>query len=155
VTVADPDPARRTAAASAGATDVLVSVTAAESAHYDALIECVGRSELVEACAAAARPRGRIVIAGACEQPINIEPISGLLNELTFRFSVAYRPDEFRAVIDAFATGAIDPTQLLGPMVGLDHVGDAFEMVRTTSVEGRVLVTPGANAIQRNEATSR
>lgn len=141
VTVADPDPARRLAATSVGATDVLDSVTDAPAGAYHALVECVGRPELVEACAAAARPRGRIVISGACVQPISVEPITGLLNELTYRFSVAYRPDDFLAVIDAFATGAIDPAKVLGPTVGLDRVGDAFEMVRTASVEGRVLVS--------------
>jgi (R,R)-butanediol dehydrogenase/meso-butanediol dehydrogenase/diacetyl reductase len=144
VTVADPDPTRREAATSVGATDVLASVAGARARGYHALVECVGRPELVEACAAAARPRGRIVISGACERPFSVEPIAGLLDELTYRFSVAYRPSDFLAVIDAFATGAIDPTKLLGPTVALDRIGDAFEMVRTASAEGRVLVSPVA-----------
>ncbi len=142
VTVVDPAPARRDVAQAMGATDLLNSVADADDKSYDALIECVGRPDLVEACVVPARPRGRITIAGACDQPINVEPISGLLKELTFRFSLAYRPNDFTSVIDAFATGLIDPSSMVGPVVDLDRVGAAFEMVRATAVVGRVLVAP-------------
>jgi (R,R)-butanediol dehydrogenase / meso-butanediol dehydrogenase / diacetyl reductase len=142
VTVADPAPARRALAQTMGATDLLSSVADADDESYDALVECVGRPELVEACVAPARARGRITIAGACEQPINVEPISGLLKELTFRFALAYQPIDFTSVIDAFATGFIDPTSMVGPVVDLSRVGGAFEMVRTASAVGRVLVAP-------------
>lgn len=144
VTVVDPAPSRRAVAGAMGATDLLESVTDADDASYDALIECVGRPELVESCMAPARARGRITIAGACDQPISVEPINGLLKELTIRFSLAYRPEDFLAVIDAFATGVIDPAAMVGEVVGLDRVGDAFDMVRTVAAEGRVLVSPTA-----------
>jgi (R,R)-butanediol dehydrogenase/meso-butanediol dehydrogenase/diacetyl reductase len=144
VTVADPDSKRRDAALSIGATDVLSSVGDASPGEYHAVIECVGKPELVEAGAAAVRPRGRIVISGASEQPFTVEPIGGLLNELTYRFSVAYRPSDFAAVIDAFATGTIDAARVVGPTVELERLGDAFEMVRTASAVGRVLVVPHA-----------
>ena len=52
VTVADPAPARRAMAQAMGATDVLRSVADADDESYDALVECVGRPELVEACVA-------------------------------------------------------------------------------------------------------
>jgi (R,R)-butanediol dehydrogenase/meso-butanediol dehydrogenase/diacetyl reductase len=142
ITVADLDPTRREAARSVGATDVLSSVADADSGGYHVVIECVGRPELIESATAAARTRGRIVIAGACERPFQVEPINALLQELSFRFSVAYRPDEFRTVVEAFATGVIDPSTVLGPSVGLDRVGDALEMVRSASAEGRVIVAP-------------
>ena len=143
VTVVDPAPARRALAQVMGATDLLTSVADAEDASYDALVECVGRPELVEACIGPARAHGRITIAGACDQPFNVEPIGGLLKELNFRFSLAYRPNEFTAVIDALGSDVIDPASMLGPVVDLDRVGAAFEMVRTAATEGRVLVAPG------------
>jgi (R,R)-butanediol dehydrogenase/meso-butanediol dehydrogenase/diacetyl reductase len=144
VTVADPDASRRELARAVGATDVVSSLADADARAYDALVECVGKPALVEACAAAARPRGRIVISGACEQPFTVEPIAGLLGELTYRFSVAYRPSEFTAVIDAFADGSIDPALVTGPQIALEQIADAFELVRNASVEGRVLVVPEA-----------
>jgi (R,R)-butanediol dehydrogenase / meso-butanediol dehydrogenase / diacetyl reductase len=143
VTAADPDPQRRKQARMMGATDVLPSVTDADPNTYDAALECVGRPELLQSCQAAVHPQGRIVISGACAEPILIEPVTALLKEVTIRFSVCYRPDEFREVIEAFISGAIDPRPIVGPVLGLDRIADAFNLVRHASVNGRVLVTPG------------
>jgi (R,R)-butanediol dehydrogenase/meso-butanediol dehydrogenase/diacetyl reductase len=142
VTVADPDPQRRDSAVSMGATDLLASVSEAEIGAYDAVVECVGRPELVQACQPALRPRGRLVISGACAEPTTIEPITALLKELTLRYSVAYTTDEFRTVIAAFDDGEIDPTPTIGPTFGLDQIGAAFAAVRTARVQGRVSVIP-------------
>jgi threonine dehydrogenase-like Zn-dependent dehydrogenase len=126
-----------------GATDVLASASEAEAEEYGVAIECVGRPELLQPCQSAVRRLGRIVISGACAEPIGVEPVTALLKELTIRFSVCYRPDEFRDVIDAFGAGAIDPAPMLGPRVGLNRITDAFDLVRSTGVKGRVLITPG------------
>lgn len=146
ITVVDPDARRRDSAMAIGATDVAASASDVEPGAYDAAIECVGRPELLQACQAALRAFGRIVISGACDQPMPIEPITALLKELTIRFSVAYRPDEFRQTIAAFADGAIDPTPMIGPTLSLNRIGEAFDLVRAASVHGRVLVNPGGAA---------
>ncbi len=142
VTVVDPDLRRRDTAAAVGATDVLPSIADADLDAYDAVIECVGRPELLAACQPALRPRGRIVISGACAEPTTVEPITALLKELTIRYSVAYSIAEFREVVAAFGNGDIDPTALIGPSFDLKHVADAFEAVRSAQVEGRVSVSP-------------
>lgn len=146
ITVVDPDARRRDSAMAMGATDVAASTSDVVTGAYDAAIECVGRPELLQACQAALRAFGRIVISGACDQPMPIEPITALLKELTIRFSVCYRPDEFRETIAAFADGAIDPTPMIGPTLSLDRIGEAFDLVRATGVRGRVLVNPGGTA---------
>jgi (R,R)-butanediol dehydrogenase/meso-butanediol dehydrogenase/diacetyl reductase len=142
LTAADPDPARRDVATTMGATDVLASAADAERDAYDVVIECVGNPELIELGTTLTRPGGRVVVSGACDQPVSVEPVSALLKEITLRFSLAYRPREFREVIDAFADGSIDPTPLLGPAVGLERLGEAFDLVRTAGAGGRVLVFP-------------
>jgi (R,R)-butanediol dehydrogenase/meso-butanediol dehydrogenase/diacetyl reductase len=142
VTVADPDAQRRNSASSMGATDVLASVSEAELGAYDAVVECVGRPELVQACQPVLRPRGRLVVSGACAEPTTIEPITALLKELTVRYSVAYSTDEFREVVAAFGDGDIDPAPTVGPKFGLDHIAEAFDAVRGARVQGRVSVTP-------------
>jgi (R,R)-butanediol dehydrogenase / meso-butanediol dehydrogenase / diacetyl reductase len=143
VTAADPDPQRRESACTMGATDALTSVTDADPNAYDVALECVGRPELLQSCQVVLRPRGRIIISGACAESTAIEPVTALLKELTVRFSVCYRPDEFREVIDGFSSGAIEPRPMVGPVLGLDEVADAFDLVRDAGVHGRVLVTPG------------
>jgi len=142
VTVTDPDPQRRNSAASMGATDVLECVAEAEPGAYDAVVECVGRRELVQACQPALRPRGRLVVSGACAEPTAIEPITALLKELTIRYSVAYSTDEFHEVVAAFSDGDIDPAPTTGPAFELDRIADAFAAVREAQVQGRVSVTP-------------
>jgi threonine dehydrogenase-like Zn-dependent dehydrogenase len=144
VTVADPDLHRREFALAMGASDVLVSVTDADAAGYDVAVECVGRAELVQACQAALRPLGRLVICGACAEPTPVEPVTALLKELTIRYSVCYRPDEFREVIDAFASGAVDPSAVIGPILQLNRIAEAFHLVRDAAVDGRVLVSPNS-----------
>lgn len=142
VTVTEPDPQRRNTATTLGATEVLESVSAAEPGSYDAAVECVGRPELPQACQPALRPRGRLVISGACAEPTTIEPVTALLKELTVRYSVAYSTDEFHEVIAAFATGDIDPSPTVGATYELDRITEAFAAVRDTHVQGRVSVTP-------------
>jgi (R,R)-butanediol dehydrogenase/meso-butanediol dehydrogenase/diacetyl reductase len=141
VTVADPDPGRRESARAMGASDVVAAVSEVTPGSYDAAVECVGHAELVQACQPALRAQGRLVISGACAEPTPIEPITALLKELTIRYSVAYRPDEFVEVISAFSDGRIDPTSMIGPTFGLDRIADAFDAVRNGQVRGRVLVT--------------
>lgn len=142
VTVADPDARRRESAMSMGATDVLHSVVDAEPATYDAVLECVGIADLVQASQPALRARGRLVISGAAAEPTAIEPVTALLNELTIRYSVAYAPDEFREVIAALEAGDLDPTPVIGPTFDLDHLADAFAAVREAKTHGRVAVRP-------------
>jgi (R,R)-butanediol dehydrogenase / meso-butanediol dehydrogenase / diacetyl reductase len=143
VTVADPDQRRREFALAMGASDVLAAVSDADAAGYDVAIECVGRAELVQQCQAALRPLGRLVVSGACAEPTPVEPVTALLKELTIRYSVCYRPDEFLEVIDAFASGAVDPGAMIGPTLQLNRIAEAFDLVRNAAVEGRVLVNPG------------
>lgn len=140
VTVADPDPQRRDSATAIGATDVLASASEADLGAYDAVVECVGRAELLQACQPALRPQGRLVISGACAEPTPIEPITALLKELTVRFAVAYSVNEFREVIAAFGDGSVDPGCTVGPSFGLTQISEAFDAVRESRVQGRVSV---------------
>lgn len=144
ITVADPDPRRRDTASALGATDVLASVADAEPGAYHAGIECVGRPELIQACQPALRPRGRLVISGACAEPATIEPVTALLKELTIRYSVAYSLREFNEVVQAFGSGDVDPAPTIGPTFGLSQIAEAFEAVRSAREHGRVSVTPSA-----------
>jgi (R,R)-butanediol dehydrogenase/meso-butanediol dehydrogenase/diacetyl reductase len=142
VTVADPSAHRRDTAAKMGAADVVASASDAETGEYDAVIECVGRPELLQTVQPALRPRGRIVIAGTCTEPTPIEPITALLKELTVRYALAYTIDEFREVVDAFGSGDIDPSPTVGQSFELSRIADAFDAVRNTQVQGRVSVIP-------------
>ncbi len=62
-------------------------------------------------------------------------------------FSVYYRPEEFAEVIDAFATGRIDPTPLVTDTIGLDGLDGAFARLATDPTDGKILVDPRAGGV--------
>ena len=108
------------------------------------MFECVGKPGLLDAAAAAAGLHGRIVIAGVCAEPDPYFPLVPLMKELSIRFSVYYLPDEFRAVVRAFADGAIDPAPLVTRTVGLGDLDAAFAALTTAPDDLKILVDPTA-----------
>jgi (R,R)-butanediol dehydrogenase/meso-butanediol dehydrogenase/diacetyl reductase len=143
ITIVDPNEARRAGAPAFGATDTLASATDADAGAYDVAIECVGKPGLLNACIAAARAKGRVVVAGVCTEQDPFWSITALMKELTIRFAVYYTPQEFRAVIEAFSSGAIEPDRLIGRTIGLDSLGEAFDALSEGSTAGKILITPG------------
>jgi (R,R)-butanediol dehydrogenase / meso-butanediol dehydrogenase / diacetyl reductase len=143
ITVVDPNAARRAGAGSFGATDTLSSAAEAEPGGYDVAIECVGKPGLLDACIVAARPKGRIVVAGVCTEQDPFWSMAALMKELTIHFAVYYTPDEFRAVIEAFGSGAIEPGRLVGRTMALDALAEAFDLLAEGSTPGKILVAPG------------
>ena len=151
VTVSDPVPARRAAAAEAfGATATIDPATEELGGPYDVVVECVGAPGLLDVCAGAAANHGRVVIAGVCAEPDPFLQLIPLLKELTISFSVYYSPDEFRTVIDAFRSGRIEPLSLVSRSVGLDAVNELFESLDHGTQELKIIVDPAAG--DRTEA---
>lgn len=142
VTVSDPIPRRRDAASDFGATDVVDPTDEELGGPYDVVVDCVGKPGLLDAGAAVADTHGRIVVAGVCAEPDPYLPIVPLLKELSIRFSVYYRPDEFRTVVDAFLRERIDPTPLVTRTVGLADLDAAFAALATEPDELKILVDP-------------
>jgi (R,R)-butanediol dehydrogenase / meso-butanediol dehydrogenase / diacetyl reductase len=142
VTVSDPAPRRRQAALAFGATAIVDPATDELGGPFDVVIECVGKPGLLDACAAVAATHGRIVVAGVCAEPDPFVPMVALLKELSIRFSVYYRPDEFRTVVDAFARAQIDPSALVSRTVGLADLNDAFASLTTSPDDLKIVVDP-------------
>ena len=144
VTVVDPNEARRAGACAFGATDTLADSSAAEPGVYDVAIECVGKPGLLDTCIAACRPKGRIVVAGVSVEQDTFWSMAALMKELTIHFAVYYTPDEFRTVIEAFGSGALQPGQLVGTTIGLSALDEAFDLLAAGSTEGKILIDPSS-----------
>ena len=129
-----------------GATDGLGDATQAEAGAYDVAIECVGKVGLLDACIAATRAKGRIVTAGVLMEQDPFWSVAALMKELTIHFAVYYTPEDFRTVIDAFSSGAIDPGRLVGKTVGIDALPDAFDLLGAGSTQGKILIDPSESS---------
>ena len=146
VVVSDPVPARRELAERFGATRVLDPTTDELGRGYDVVIDCVGKPGLLDQCVSASATKGRVVVAGVCAEPDPFLPVAALLKELTVAFAVYYRRQEFERVIDAFATGEVDPSGLIPRTVALDEVDDAFASLSGATTDSKVLVDPHRSA---------
>jgi len=146
VVVSDPVPARRELAERFGATRVLDPTTDELGRGYDVVIDCVGKPGLLDQCVSASATKGRVVVAGVCAEPDPFLPVAALLKELTVAFAVYYRRQEFERVIDAFATGEVDPSGLITRTVALDEVDDAFASLSGATTDSKVLVDPHRSA---------
>jgi 2-desacetyl-2-hydroxyethyl bacteriochlorophyllide A dehydrogenase len=145
VTVVDPNAERRAKASELGADDVMVSAGDATTGRYDVAIECVGKPGLLNECVAAARPRGRIVVAGVCGEQDRFWSVAALMKEVTIAFAVYYSPADFRTVIDAFEGGTIDPAPLVGRVTGMVSIDEEFELLASGSVSGKILIDPASS----------
>lgn len=144
ITVSDPAAVRRDAAAAFAATDVIDPTAEDLGGPYDVVFECVGKPGMLDAATGAAATRGRIVVAGVCAEPDPFFPMVALLKELTVRFSVYYRPEEFRTVIAAFTSGQIDPTPLVTRTAGLADLGAVFASLQHAPDDLKVLIDPAS-----------
>jgi 2-desacetyl-2-hydroxyethyl bacteriochlorophyllide A dehydrogenase len=142
ITAVDPAPARRDAALSFGATDVLASAGEAAPGAYDVVAECAGKPGLLDGCVAAARPRGRVVVAGVCLEPAPLTAFVALMKEVTIGFAVYYTPAEFTEVIEAFANGRVNPSPLASRRLRLPSLNDAVDDLKRTAGAGKILIEP-------------
>jgi (R,R)-butanediol dehydrogenase / meso-butanediol dehydrogenase / diacetyl reductase len=142
ITLSDPVAVRRDAGADFGVTNVVDPTHDDLGGPYDVAFECVGTPGLLDVAANAVDVHGRIVVAGVCAEPDPFLPLVPLLKELTIRFSVYYRPAEFRAVIDAFADGSIDPSTLVTRTVGFAELDEVFTTLASSPDELKVVVDP-------------
>ena len=144
VIVSDPAPARREGAARFGATGVHDPGEGPAPAGFDVVFECVGVPGLIQAAVDAAAVRGRVVIAGVCMVPDTIVPIAAIMKEVSVRFAVYYRGDEFAASAALLNDGGVDTDAFVSGSVDLAGVQGAFERLITGASEGKILIDPRA-----------
>jgi (R,R)-butanediol dehydrogenase/meso-butanediol dehydrogenase/diacetyl reductase len=147
IAVADPNPERLDMAREFGATDTLTTALDAEQSRYDVAMECVGKPGLLDACIAAVRAKGRIVVAGVCAEQDPFWSMAALMKELTIRFAVYYTPEEFRTVVGAFTAETIEPGSLIGRTVALESLPDAFAALSDGSARGKILIDPSGTGL--------
>jgi 2-desacetyl-2-hydroxyethyl bacteriochlorophyllide A dehydrogenase len=106
------------------------------------VFECVGRPEVVQDLLATAPPHSRVVLAGACGQPVELQPLTLTLNEVSVEASFAYRPHEFRRAMDLLALRPDVFGQLITGDRPLDATATAFDDLASDPHELKILIHP-------------
>ncbi|WP_289295028.1 zinc-binding dehydrogenase [uncultured Reyranella sp.] len=106
------------------------------------IFECVGVPGLLQQVFEAAPRDARIVVAGVCMQPDRIEPLFGIVKELSLQFVLGYTPDEFTRCLRLLAEGQVEADALITGKVGLAEVKGAFEELANPERHTKILVEP-------------
>ena len=108
----------------------------------DVAIECVGIAETMDDCLASTRRGGRIVVAGAFEQPYSVNLLNLLLQEHSIAGTFGYA-SEFEEARDLIVSGAVDVSPLISRVVSLDELPGVFEELTVDrDRDQKVLVRP-------------
>lgn len=94
--------------------DVGARVLAATNGRgADAVIEAIGRPELIQQSLLLARPGGRIAVIGLCTAPVEILPVLLFVKNLTLRSGLV-NPQRYVAhLLAAIEAGRLDPTEII------------------------------------------
>ena len=74
--------------------------------------------------------------------PTRIEPMFGIVKELSLQFVLGYTPEEFARSLRLLAEGQVDAEALITGKVGLDGVKGAFAELANPERHTKILVEP-------------
>lgn len=147
IVAADFSPTRRALAEKMGAEIV---VDPARESPYSrlaadkraAIFECVGVPGMLQQLFEAVPRDARVVVVGVCMEPDSIEPMFGIVKELSLQFVLGYSPEEFARSLRLLAEGQVDGEALITGKVGLAGVKQAFTELGNPERHTKILVEP-------------
>ena len=108
----------------------------------DVVFECVGRPGLLMPSAAYAKRGGKLVSMGYCFADDTIVPAGLGGKELQLFFPQLYSRREFEMSVNVLDAGTVEPHYMVTETVGLDGVPTAFETLRTSPRQCKVMIAP-------------
>ena len=147
IVAADFSPKRRELAVKMGA-DVVVDPAKEQPypklapAKRAAIFECVGVPGVLQQMFEQVPRDARLVVVGVCMEPDTIEPMFGIVKELSLQFVLGYTPEEFARSLGLLADGQVDAEALITGKVGLDGVKAAFGELANPERHTKILVEP-------------
>ncbi len=91
------------------------------------VFECVGVPGLIQQAIEVAAYEATIMVVGVCFDQDHFHPSMAVKRELTLGFSNCYTHEDFAAVLDAMASGALDPSAMHTRPSGWMTLPDVFE----------------------------
>ena len=106
------------------------------------IFECVGVPGVIQQIFEKVPRDARVVVVGVCMEPDTIEPMFGIVKELSLQFVLGYTPQEFARSLQLLADGKVDAASLITAKVGLDGVKRAFADLGNPEQHTKILVEP-------------
>jgi (R,R)-butanediol dehydrogenase / meso-butanediol dehydrogenase / diacetyl reductase len=106
------------------------------------VFDCVGVPGSQQLAMHYAPVDGRVVVVGVCMKLDHLLPIMAIGKELQINYVLAYRHQDFAFTIQMLAAGRIDPQPMLSGIVGFEGFPAAFEALKTSKQECKVLLHP-------------
>lgn len=130
-------------------TDPIEQIRSETDGGVDVAFEMAGQESALNDAIKATKPGGHTTLVGVFEDNVEIDPMDLVNDERSINASAAYRTGphadrDFGAVLEKFATGAVDHEVLVTSRIDLeDIVDDGFEsLANGDSGEVKVLVQP-------------
>jgi (R,R)-butanediol dehydrogenase/meso-butanediol dehydrogenase/diacetyl reductase len=120
------------------------ALTAALGGPPDVVFECVGAPAVIDKALELVRPRGTVIIAGACPVADVFRPLKALLKEARLQGAFGFNLQELQTAADAFDHGATEPRAMITQTVSLQELPAAFEALRHPTVQCKLMVDPWA-----------
>lgn len=114
------------------------------------IFECAGRPEVVQSILAGAPSHSRVVLVGACAQPVELNPLQLTTAELSVEASFAYRPDEFRTAVGHLRQRPDLFTTLVTSEHPLEATEAAFDALSGHPDEAKILIHPSGGGGMRS-----
>jgi 2-desacetyl-2-hydroxyethyl bacteriochlorophyllide A dehydrogenase len=146
IVVIEKNPARAQMAVHFGATEQLdpgqdlTAQLAKLNFSPSVVFECAGVPGLIQEGIELVAPRGRVIVVGLFDGEDQFVPQLALVKQLKLIFTIAYTRGDFQYVIDALAEGLIDPTPMITSVVSLDDMPAAFESLKHTDTDCKIVV---------------
>jgi len=148
VMVSENAPGRRALAVRFGASHVIdpsneiagAAFVKAAGAPPDVIFECVGIPGMIQQCVMLAPPRGRIIVVGVCVQADTIFPMFAIVKEISLRFVVGYRKQDFQLTLDMLAANRIAAAAMVTDRVDLAQLPAAFEALKQPTTQCKVML---------------
>ena len=125
-----------------GEGDLMARVKSAIGARPRVVFDCIGIPGSQQLAMDHAPVLGQVVVVGVCMQPDRILPVKAITKELHVAYVFGYRRQDFAFTIDMLAQGRLAARRMLSHTIGFDTFPTAFERLKTSKNECKVILLP-------------
>ncbi|HTX08722.1 MAG TPA: alcohol dehydrogenase catalytic domain-containing protein [Solirubrobacteraceae bacterium] len=110
--------------------------------EVDVIFECTGVPAVATTILEQVRAGGTIVVLALYDDPITFNPTALVQKEIRLQGSIAYTESDFAEAVSLLGDGRVKVGPLVTHVLGLDDIGQAFEVQLEKDRSLKVLVTP-------------